>query len=283
MRFDFIRAEKAHYPVKMLCSVLGVSRSGYYAWERRGPSSRELEDRELLQEIRRVHVRHRGRYGSPRVWRELRRSGHRIGCKRVERLMRENGIVARPRRRFRVTTESDHGLARCRNLLARAFDVERVNDVWAADLTYLDTIEGWLYLAVILDLASRRVIGWSMSDSMESSIAIDALEMALDGREPPRMHHSDQGVQYASARYQALLSEHHITPSMSRRGDCWDNAPVESFFATLKAECPELDYRPTKQQARSTVFEYIEAYYNRQRLHSTLDYLTPIEYEEQPR
>ena len=256
-----------------------VSRSGFYASLGREPSTRTLEDQELLADIRRTFVRHRGRYGSPRIHRELRSDERPLGRGRIERLMRENGIVARAPRRFRRTTISEHAFHRPANVLARRFDVAELNAVWASDITYLATKSGWLYLAVVLDLASRRVIGWSVSRSLESSIAIDALKMALAARDAPRLHHSDQGVQYASARFQQLLAENGIACSMSRRGNCWDNAPVESFFSTLKTECPELARRPSASTAARVVFEYIEIYYNKQRMHSSLDYIAPAEYE----
>ena len=279
MKFEFIRAEKARYPVRTLCAVLEVSRSGFYAWMRRPPSARAKERDKLLQEVRRVHVRHRGRYGSPRIFRELRKGGLQPGRHRIARLMRENGIVARPKKRFVTTTQSDHGLAKAENVLNRQFKVRGLNEVWAADITYIDTDEGWLYLAVVLDLGSRSVVGWATSKSLDAEVALRALRQALANRRPPRLHHSDAGTQYVCGAYQALLAENGIISSISRPGNCWDNAPVESFFSTLKTEVPELTRSASRRRARASLFEYIETYYNRERMHSTLDYMTPAEYE----
>lgn len=279
MRYEFICAEKAIHSVKLMCEVLAVSRSGYYAWKARPASRRAQEDEQLLLEVRKVYVKHRGRYGSPRVCREIRKGPLQPGRHRIARLMRENGIVARPKKRYRVTTQSGHGLSTAKNLLDRKFAIAELNTVWAADITYLDTLEGWLYLAVVIDLASRRVVGWSTRDSLETELPLEALRTALETRGPPALHHSDRGAQYAASSYQTLLDDHGIEQSMSRPGNCWDNAPVESFFSTLKLEVPELQRSSTKQSARQLVFDYIEAYYNPQRMHSTLGYMTPQEYE----
>jgi transposase InsO family protein len=279
VRFEFIRAEKANYPIELLCSALEVSRSGYYAWLDRVPSTRRREDEKLLAEIRASVARGRGAYGSPRVHRDLVARGLRVGRKRVERLMRENGLRGRKRRRYRATTLSTHGLQRHKNVLARQFAVERIDDVWAGDITCIPTTSGWLYLAVVLDLCSRRIVGWAMEQHMREELVIRAMEMALFARSAPRLFHSDQGSQYASIDFQQLLAKHAIKPSMSRRGNCWDNAVVESFFDSMKTEL-DLSERPLPvDQAKSAVFDYIEVFYNRQRLHSALDYQPPVEFE----
>ena len=282
MRFSFIATEKACYPVALLCRVLKVSRSGYYAWHKRPAAARTLEDQALALEVAAIHAQSRSRYGSPRVHAELRERGQRTGRKRVARLMRAAGLRARARRRFRCTTDSKHGMAIKGNLLARRFAVRAPNTSWATDITYLWTAEGWLYLAVILDLFSRRVVGWSLSERLERELVLDALTMGLAQRQPARglLHHSDRGSQYASQEYQQLLAHHGILSSMSRKANCWDNAVAESFFASLKIELVYQTQWRTRAEARSAVFEYIELFYNRQRRHSALGYLCPNEFEQ---
>jgi putative transposase len=282
VRFAFIATEKAHYPVALLCRVLQVSRSGYYAWSQRPVSRRSQEDQRLGLKVAAIYRESQGRYGSPRVHEELRALGLRTGHNRVARLMRASGLRARERRHFRCTTDSNHGMAITGNLLARRFAVLAPNTSWVADITYLWTLEGWLYLAVILDLFSRRVVGWSLSERLERSIALQALRDALNHRQPPRglLHHSDRGSQYASREYQELLAKHGLVSSMSRRGNCWDNAVAESFFASLKSELVYRSRWRTKAEARSAVFEYIEMFYNRRRRHSALGYLSPVEFEQ---
>ena len=282
MRFSFIATEKACYPVALMCRVLQVSRSGYYAWGKRPAAERRRQDQRLTLEVAAIHAESRGRYGSPRVHAELHQRGQRIARKRVARLMRAAGLRARERRRFRCTTDSRHAMAIKGNLLGRRFAMSAPNSGWVADITYLWTLEGWLYLAVVLDLFSRRVVGWSLSERLERRLALDALGMALKGRQPSRamLHHSDRGSQYASQEYQQLLAEHGILSSMSRVGNCWDNAVAESFFATLKIELAYQTQWRTRQQARSALFEYLELFYNRQRRHSTLGYLSPNEFEQ---
>ena len=281
MRFAFIATEKACYPVALMCGVLHVSRSGYYAWGRRPAARHRLEDQRLAVEVAAIFGESHGRYGSPRVHAELRERGQRTGRKRVARLMREGGMRAREPRRFRCTTDSRHKMAITQNLLARRFTVLAPNTGWATDITYLWTLEGWLYLAVILDLFSRRVVGWSLEQRLERKVALEALEMALRDRNPPRglLHHSDRGSQYASQEYRALLARHGIVSSMSRKGNCWDNAVAESFFASLKTELVYQSRWRTRAEARSAIFEYIELFYNRQRRHSALGYLSPVEFE----
>ena len=282
MRFAFIATEKACYPVALMCRMLQVSRSGYYVWCQRPSAPRTLKDQTLALEVAAIHAESRGRYGSPRVHAELRERGQRTARKRVARLMRAAGLCARERRRFRCTTDSGHGMAIKSNLLARRFAVPAPNSSWVSDITYLWTLEGWLYLAVILDLFSRRVVGWALSERLERGVALDALQMALTDRQPPQglLHHSDRGSQYASHEYQQLLTLHGIQSSMSRKGNCWDNAVAESFFATLKLELVYQSRWSTRTHARNEVFEYIELFYNRQRRHSALGYLSPDEFED---
>ncbi len=281
MRYQFIMAEKAQFPVSVLCRTLRVSTSGYNAWCDRPESPRRQTDRRLLAAIRAVHQSSRGTYGSPRVHAELREQGHGVGRHRVARLMREDGLQARKRRRFRKTTQSNHPHPVAPNLLERRFDVEGPNRAWVTDLTYIWTLQGWLYLCVILDLFSRRVVGWSMDSRIDRHLTLGALRMALSHREAAKglVHHSDRGSQYAAGDYRKVLTAHGLECSMSRKGDCWDNAVVESFFATLKVELIHRSVFVTREQARQAIFEYIEAFYNRRRRHSYLGYVSPVEFE----
>jgi transposase InsO family protein len=281
VKFGFIHAKKACFPVAVLCEQLDVSRSGYYAWAQRAESARSRSDRELSLEVAAVHQESRGRYGSPRVHAELRARGRHVARKRVARLMRQQGLAARRRRRFVRTTDSAHRQPVADNLLARHFSPGQPNCSWATDITYVATRQGWLYLAVVLDLFSRQVVGWAMGQSIDTQLVLGALDMALKSRKPPRglLHHSDRGSQYASADYQRALEQRGIRCSMSRKGNCWDNAVVESFFSSLKMELVhEADFA-TREQASSALFEYIEVFYNRKRRHSSLGYLSPVEYE----
>jgi len=273
----FIHDHVADFPVQVMCELLGVSRGGYYAWAGRAESARAADDRALATEIRAAHEASRGRYGSPRVHAELRARGRRIGRKRVARLMRGMGLAARRRRRFRRTTDSRHAFPIAPNLLERNFTAEAPDRVWLADLTYIWTAQGWLYLAAVLDLYTRRVVGWAMADHLRHELTLAALDMAIVRQRPAPglVHHADRGVQYAAHGYRARLRRHGMVCSMSRKGDCWDNAPMESFFATLKGELvEEADYQ-TRDEARADLFQYIEGFYNRRRLHSGLGYLTP--------
>jgi putative transposase len=267
--------------VVLMCRVLGVSRSGFYAAQRRLQSERRREDQRLRLQVRSIHQQSKRRYGSPRVHAELRAKGERCARKRVERLMREEGLVARARRRYRGTTDSAHAHRVAPNLLGRAFRVGALNQVWVSDLTYVPTRQGWLYLAVVLDLATRGVVGWAMGATLEARLAIDALRMALQRRQPGPglMHHSDRGVQYACGAYQEILAAEKITCSMSRPGNCWDNAVAESFFATLEWELLEREDWHTHAEARRALFDYLEVWYNRKRRHSSLGYRSPAEYE----
>ena len=271
------------FPVSMMCSMLGISRSGFYAWRRRKPSKRARETVRLKAEIRAVHKEADGTYGSPRIHAELREREFRVGRNRVARLMREEGLTARFKRSFRRTTDSRHDKPIVDNSLARRFEVEAPNRVWATDITYLRTRQGWLYLAVVLDLFSRRVVGWSMANHLRTELVLGALEMALGQRavDGSLLHHSDRGCQYASSAYREALSKAGIECSMSRKGDCWDNAVVESFFGTLKTELVHRRTWSTHLEARTAVFEYIEVFYNRKRRHSYLGYVSPADYEHQ--
>jgi transposase InsO family protein len=277
----FIHAERALYPVRMLCSVLGVSRSGYYAWIDRPEAARRKADEQLVVEIAAAHKRSRATYGSPRVHSELRSRGFRVGRKRIERLMRERGIQARRKRRFRRTTDSKHANPIAPNVLARKFAVKSPNVVWVADVTSIWTNEGWTFLAVILDLFARRVVGWAASQTNDAVLALAALDHALRGRNPSPglMHHSDRGSPYASGEYQQALAKRGIVASMSRKGDCWDNAVAESFFATIKAELIEHEEYATHGTAVASIADYIERFYNPQRRHSHLGHVSPIEFE----
>ena len=281
MRFEFIQAQKAHFPVEFMCEQLEVSRSGYYAWAERPESTRQQQDKQLAQEVQKAHRDSRGTYGSPRVHAELQAQGHKVSRKRVARLMGEQQLEARRKRRTVRTTDSNHKNPVAPNVLERDFSPDQPNSTWATDITYVWTSEGWLYLAVVLDLFSRMVVGWSISERIDTQLVLGALEMALEGREPPRglIHHSDRGSQYASAEYRQALASRGIQCSMSRKGNCWDNAVVESFFSSLKQELVYTTHFDTRHQARSALFEYIEVFYNRRRRHSSLGYLSPLDYE----
>ena len=282
MRFAFIAAKKADYPVGVLCKLLRVRRSGFYAWCRRGDASLRVQaDQQLAVEVRVLFKAFKRRYGSPRIYRELRTRGKRVCRHRVARLMREQQLRARPRRKFVRTTDSAHSLPTAPNLLARNFRADAPDRLWAADVTYLATGEGWLYLAVVLDLFSRRVVGWAMSERNDEDLTLSALRRALEQRlpAPGLIHHSDRGTTYASGSYQDLLSQHGIVCSMSRKGNCWDNAVVESFFSTLDVECVNQETFATRAEARRQVIEYILGFYNPTRLHSYLGYQSPMEFE----
>jgi putative transposase len=281
---------RGEYPVRLMCRVLALSPAAYYASRHQSaPSARALADERLLFQIRLSHGVSRKTYGAPRVQRDLREAGVAVGTKRVARLMRTDGLVARQRRQYVRTTDSTHAHPIAPNLLAREFGIHdangirAVNRVWVSDITYVPTREGWLYLAAVLDLGSRRTIGWAMRDTLEAELALNALQMAIDARRPPPgvIHHSDRGVQYACDANRAVLTQHGFQASMSRKGDCWDNAVAESFFATLEWELLMQNDFQTRNEARHAIFEYIERWYNRRRRHSTLGYLSPARYEEQ--
>jgi len=280
-RFAFIHAEKAAFPIKALCRVLKVSRSGYYSWVERGPSARVRRDEELATKIRVIHREHRERYGSPRIHAELTASGDQVGRKRVARLMRQNGLKARPRKHYKRTTDSGHKHPVAPNLLKQDFTTDRPNEVWVGDITYLWTLEGWAYLAVLIDLCSRRVVGWALRKSLNRDLAIAALNQAVLRRSPGPglIHHTDRGCQYASGEYQALLARLDMTCSMSGAGCCWDNAVAESFFATLKKELVHGCLFVTRTEAYDVISDYIENYYNPKRRHSANGFVSPNEFE----
>src|SRR5579885_1511226 len=280
--FTFIDEHKGQWPVALLCDALGVSTAGYYAWRDRPASARQQRQDALLVEIRAIHAEVKARYGSPRVHAELAARGQGCCVNTVAKLMRDNDIRARTARKFRCTTDSNHDRPVAENVLDRQFDPGAPNEAWVADITYIPTREGWLYLAAVEDLYSRRVVGWSMAERLESRLVVDALAMAVQRRLPGAglLAHSDRGSQYASEHYQRLLGQHGITCSMSRRADCWDNAPMESFFASLKKELVHGADFGTRAEARAAIFEYIEVFYNLKRRHSTLGYVAPAEYEQ---
>ncbi len=286
MKFACIRAHEHDYRVRMMCRVLEVSAGGYYAWKRRAPSMRARVDAALLGRLHELHARSRQTYGRLRLHAALRNEGIRVSRKRVRRLMQQGGIVVRTRRRYKATTNSAHRLPIAANLLDRRFDVREIgrqDRFWAGDITYIATREGWLYLAVLLDLYSRRVVGWSMSHEMSAPLVVNAFTMAVGRRRPPSeiLLHSDRGSQYASALFQTAMAQCGFICSMSRKANCWDNAVVESFNATIKTELIHRRVWDTREQARAAVYEYIETWYNRERLHGTLGYRSPAQFEDQ--
>ena len=282
MKFDFIHAHRAIWPVRTLCAALGLSVSGYYAWRSRPESLREARNRTLLEDIRSIHAQSSGCYGSPRVHAVLRRCGHRIGRSRIERLMRRaglHGLAALPRRAR--TTDSRHDYPIAPNRLGRNFVATSANKIWLADLTYIPTGEGWLYLAASLDLHTRKIVGWSMRDTLKTEIALEALNMAMERQRPAPglIHHSDRGIQYAAGVYRSALAKSGLLPSMSRKGNCLDNAPMESFFHTMKTERVHHRKYATRDEARRDLFAYIEGFDNSRRLHSAIGYISPAELE----
>lgn len=283
MKFHFIQAESGCHRVESLCRALGVSRSGYYAWCRRRPSLRARADQALGPVLCRAHAENREAYGTVRLWQYLNRVGQRCGKHRVRRLRRALHLEVRRVRRFRVTTESRHSYVVAPNLLAQQFAVPAPNRVWGGDITFIATAKGWLYLAVVLDLCTRRVVGWSMRERLDQALVVQALQMALARRRPAAglVHHSDRGRQYAGGIYQGLLARHGLVASMSRKGNCYDNACVESFFSTLKNELVLGGTYRHRDEARREVFEYIETFYNPHRLHQSLGYVSPVEFERQ--
>jgi len=280
--FELIRSEAARFPVRTLCRLLGVSPSGYYAWATRQHSARRRDSVRLVAKVRAVHAQTRGVYGSRRMTRELRADGEPTSRNRVARLMRQHGLRAAGARRFRATTDSNHDRPVAPNLLGRNFTASEPNRVWVGDITYLWTAEGWCYLAVLLDLHSRRVVGWAMASHMRRELALKALSRALSARSPAAglIHHTDRGSQYASVEYQALLRQHEVACSMSRAGDCYDNAVAESFFASLKKECLHMQPFATRTEAYDAVARYIDGFYNPVRRHSALGYVSPMSYEQ---
>ena len=281
MKYRAIEEHVRRFPIRLMCRALQVSPAGFYAWRERPESPHAQRNRGLLVEIRAFHARSRRSYGSPRITHDLRESGQRVSENRVARLMRADGIRAKTVKKWKATTDSRHKLPVAANTLDRQFTVTAPNRVWAGDISYCWTDEGWLYLAVVLDLYSRAVIGWALGSRLTADLAESALTMALWARKPTSglLHHSDRGVQYASGDYQRLLAAHDIACSMSRKGNCWDNSCVESFFGTLKKELVHHRHYLTRDEAKQDIFEWIEVFYNRQRRHSTLGYRSPAEFE----
>lgn len=275
---------KNDHPIRLLCLYLKVSPSGFYQWQQRQvqPCARARENQSLLQEIEQIHARSRQTYGSPRIQKELRKKGRCHGRHRVARLMKEKGLCGRQKGRYRIqTTDSNHDQPIAPNLLAARSPATAPNQIWVADITYIQTKEGWLYLAAILDLYSRKIVGWAMSQRIDTTLVLQALAMALLHRRPPAnlLLHSDRGVQYASTEYRQTLRQAGLIASMSRKGNCYDNATMESFWATLKLDLVYRRSFATKAQARAQIFDYIETFYNRQRTHSALDYQSPVDFE----
>jgi transposase InsO family protein len=282
MKFRLIHQERRWHGLEAMCGALGVTAGGYYSWLRRRATHRDLGGSLLLSQIRRVHNESKQTYGSPRVHDQLRQEGVRCGKKRVERLMRDNGIKAKQRKGYRpATTDSAHDLPVAPNILNRKFDRQRPNEAWVADITYIATDEGWLYLSTVMDLFSRRIVGWSVGERMTRHLPLRALHMALQRRRPGAglIHHSDRGSQYASADYRQELQRAGMICSMSRKGNCWDNAPMESWFHTLKVELVRDQRFSTRNKALAAISDYIEVFYNRQRLHSSLG-MSPLAFEE---
>lgn len=281
MKYAFIQEHCCEHPVALMCYLFGVSRSGYYAWLHYTPSNRVLENQKLDEEIASVFTDNKSRYGAPRITRELNKKGVDCNHKRVAKRMRIMNLKAVAKRKFKVTTDSEHTKPVFENILNRDFNTTDVNQKWAGDITYISTKEGWLYLAVIIDLHSRAIIGWAMDERMTKQLVCDALLMALFNRKFPKgvIVHTDRGSQYCSKKYRTILANNTLIGSMSRRGNCWDNAISESFFHTLKVELIHQNNYLHKEQARRSIFQYIEGYYNKKRMHSSIDYKTPYEVE----
>lgn len=281
MRFEQIRAQEEEYPVTVQCETLEVSRSGYYDWRDRPESTRSRENRDLTEKIVLFFQESEETYGSPKIHEDLVEEGIRCSKNRVARLMRVNGLKSVRKKKFKVTTDSAHSHPVADNVLSRDFTADAPNQKWVGDITYIKTGEGWLYLAVVMDLFSRQIIGWSMDCTLHREIALNALDMALKGRNiAPELFHSDRGVQYASGEYQKELESEGIICSMSRRGNCWDNAVVESFFNTLKVERVYRKRYATRAEARRCIFDYVERFYNRKRRHSSIGYMSPVQFEK---
>ena len=281
MRYQFIQDHQSEFPVRRMCSVLGVSSSGYYAWQSRPVSPQVQANQKLMPEIRAIHSRSRKTYGSPRVHAELKEGGFRVGKNRVARLMRAEHLRGQRKTKQPRTTDSQHSHPVAPNRLNRDFHATRPNEKWLADITYIPTAEGWLYLAVVLDLFSRKIVGWAFAATLESCLVEQAFRMAVQDRLvlSGLLHHSDRGSQYAGEAYQRLLADQQVQTSMSRTGDCYDNAPMESFFSTLKCEHVHFQNYQSRREATTDIFSYIVGFYNRQRRHSSLGYLSPEEFE----
>ena len=281
MKYRFMEDQRSLYAVEEMAGALGVSTSGYYGWRKRGKSQRETAKEKMVFEIRQIHEKSRHIYGSPRIYAELRRKGYRCNEKRIARLMRENGIRAKTKKRFKITTHSKHSYPISVNLVQRDFTAERPNKVWVTDITYIWTAEGWLYLVIYLDIYSRKIVGWALKDNMSESLILEGLNNAVMNRRPESglIIHSDRGSQYAGTDFRRTLGYYKFESSMSGAGNCYDNAVAEAFFHTLKTEWIYFKRYETREEAKRDIFEYIEVFYNRQRLHSTLGNLSPVEFE----
>lgn len=282
MKYAFIQENRDSFPLLVLCEVLGVSRSGYHDWLKRKPSAQSLANEKIQAAIRRIHKTSRATYGSPRIHAALRNEGFECSLTRIERLMKKMEIGAKTKRKFRVTTDSKHSLPISPNDVNREFKPSGPNILWLSDITYIATQEGWLYLATVMDAYSRKIVGWSLKERMTQDLVLGALDMAVKRRNPGPglIHHSDRGSQYAAKAYQRRLWRYRMIGSMSKKGDCWDNAPMESFYHSLKTEHVYFEVFKTRREAKSSIFEWIEIFYNRQRIHSTLGFVSPECYEQ---
>jgi len=281
VKYAFISQHRGEFDIAVMCRVLEVSKSGFYDWSKRDHDSKRAQEQELIEKIGKIHEGSRKTYGSPRIFKVLKGLGEKIGKGRVEKLMRENDIRAKQKRKFKATTDSKHSLSIAPNVADRNFEVGAANKLWCSDITYIWTTEGWLYLAIVIDVGTRKLVGWSMQDNMKTDLVLAALEMAYKRQNPGRglIHHADRGSQYASHDFRQRLWAYGMIESMSGKGNCWDNAVAESFFHTLKTECVYQERFKTREQARQSIFDYIEVFYNRQRLHSALGYVSPECYE----
>lgn len=281
MKYQFIQIHRSEFPVKKMCQILKVSRSGYYKREYKKPSNRDEENNALLNRIKVVYETNRGCYGSPRITKQLNRDGITCGKNRIARIMQKNNIKAKTKKRFKITTNSKHNYPAAPNLLKQDFTAIGINQKWVSDITYIYTKEGWLYLAGILDLCSKKIVGWSFSDRLTRDLSIKALEQALKGRNisGELILHSDRGIQYSCNDYTNLFAGNSLIQSMSGKGNCYDNAVMESFFKTLKSELIRWERYATRNEAKKSIFEYIEVYYNRKRMHSSIGYMSPVEFE----
>lgn len=282
MKYAFIKRHENIYPIQVMCRVLRASKSGYYQWRKSGVSPRLVRRQELLAMIKKIHAGSRGNYGSPKIYRELRKAGIVVNHKTVEELMKKHGIQAKRKKKFKATTNSKHDLPVADNLLNRQFKTTKLNQAWVGDITYVWTEEGWLYVATWIDLCSRKIVGWSMSSRMTADLVVNAFRMALfrQRRQAPEMVHSDRGSQYASKEFRDELKKYDCKQSMSRKADCWDNAVAESFFGTLKNELVHHEKYKTREQARLSIFDYIEMFYSKRRIHSHLNYVSPEDFEK---
>ena len=282
MKYQFIECNKNNFDISIICPLLGVKRSSYYAWKKRPESLRKKENMDLIKKIEIIHKKNNEIYGSPRIHSELKDQGIKCGKNRIAKLMKENGIFSKIKKKFRHKSKQSNDLNACENIVNREFNISMPNKVWVSDITYIPTKEGWLYLCIILDLYSRKIVGWSMSKNMKKELVLKALQMALINRKPTDslIFHSDRGVQYTCGLFKEALNKNQINQSMSRKGNCWDNACAETFFHTLKTELVKHKNYSSRNDAELSIFEYIEIFYNRNRKHSYLGYKSPVKFEE---